>query len=100
MQTSNIQVLPARQVVVYTYIYYGQCRTMPIVIHISCYINILNVKCFQAVRLMTKTNSLPKPRYASLKKIYQPSTGDIIDKGLILWFPGLLTISLLQYDSQ
>ncbi|RDD37303.1 tRNA modification GTPase GTPBP3, mitochondrial [Trichoplax sp. H2] len=37
---------------------------------------------------MTKSDNLPKPRYASLRKIYQPSTGDLVDKGLILWFPG------------
>lgn len=28
------------------------------------------------------------PRYASLKNIWHPKTNDMIDRGLVLWFPG------------
>ena len=31
---------------------------------------------------------LPKPREAALRKIKDPDTAEMIDKGLILWFPG------------
>ncbi len=30
---------------------------------------------------------VPKPRYASIKKIYKLNKDDLIDEGLILWFP-------------
>lgn len=34
--------------------------------------------------------NLPRPRTASLKRIYDPSSDgpETIDRGLILWFPG------------
>ena len=31
---------------------------------------------------------LPKPRYAVLRKINNINTSELIDEGLILWFPG------------
>ena len=31
---------------------------------------------------------LPKPRMASLRKINNINTSELIDEGLILWFPG------------
>ena len=31
---------------------------------------------------------LPKPRYATLRKINKINTSELIDEGLILWFPG------------
>jgi len=33
-------------------------------------------------------NKLPKPRVATLKKINNINTSELIDEGLILWFPG------------
>lgn len=30
----------------------------------------------------------PKPRYAHLKPLYHPQSKEVIDKGLVLWFPG------------
>jgi len=34
------------------------------------------------------TGPLPKPRIASLRPIVDPETQEILDKGLVLWFPG------------
>ena len=31
---------------------------------------------------------VPQPRRASLARVHDPATGDIIDEGLALWFPG------------
>ena len=31
---------------------------------------------------------IPKPRVATLKKINNINTSELIDEGLILWFPG------------
>ncbi|XP_053695663.1 tRNA modification GTPase GTPBP3, mitochondrial [Sabethes cyaneus] len=36
----------------------------------------------------TKSNELPLPRKVCLKRIYHAKTAEIIDRGLILWFPG------------
>lgn len=51
----------------------------------------------EAVKLLTGTDVLPqtasdstkgiRPRYASLRKIYHPASKDLIDRGLVLWFP-------------
>ena len=32
---------------------------------------------------------IPKPRYATLRKINNINTSELIDEGIILWFPGL-----------
>lgn len=43
-----------------------------------------------AITLLTKTESKSKklqPRFASLRKLWHPKTNDLIDKGLVLWFP-------------
>src|SRR4029450_13082969 len=31
---------------------------------------------------------VPQPRRASLARVRDPATGEIIDDGLVLWFPG------------
>uniref|UniRef100_A0A6P7GVV3 tRNA modification GTPase GTPBP3, mitochondrial isoform X1 n=2 Tax=Diabrotica virgifera virgifera TaxID=50390 RepID=A0A6P7GVV3_DIAVI len=41
-----------------------------------------------ALKLMTGLSSTPKPRTAILKSIKNPINGEVIDKGLVLWFPG------------
>ncbi|XP_057663869.1 tRNA modification GTPase GTPBP3, mitochondrial [Diorhabda carinulata] len=41
-----------------------------------------------AFKLMTGLSVLPKPRVATLRSIKHPVSGETIDKGLILWFPG------------
>lgn len=48
-------------------------------------------KTNDAVKLLTKANEFNfkplRPRYATLRKIWHPKTNDLIDKGLVLWFP-------------
>jgi len=41
----------------------------------------------KAIRLLTG-KELPKPRVASLRKINKINTSELIDEGIILWFPG------------
>ena len=41
----------------------------------------------KAIELMTG-KGVPKPRVATLRKINKISTSELIDEGLILWFPG------------
>ena len=33
------------------------------------------------------SNKVPKPRYATLRKIFKINTSELIDEGLVLWFP-------------
>jgi tRNA modification GTPase len=37
---------------------------------------------------MTRMNKLPSPRQAKLNKIYHPNSKELLDKGIVLWFPG------------
>ncbi|XP_069955377.1 tRNA modification GTPase GTPBP3, mitochondrial isoform X1 [Cherax quadricarinatus] len=37
---------------------------------------------------MTVPASLPSPRVATLRRIVHPVTGESLDRGLVLWFPG------------
>ena len=39
------------------------------------------------IKLLTKKNST-KPRVATLRKIYKFNSNELIDEGIILWFPG------------
>ena len=39
------------------------------------------------LKLVTKKN-LPKPRVATIKKIIDPNNLELIDEGIVLWFPG------------
>ena len=41
----------------------------------------------EILKLLTKGN-LPKPRVATIKKIIDPKNSELIDEGIILWFPG------------
>ena len=41
----------------------------------------------RAIKLLTN-NDLPKPRIATLRKINKINTSELIDEGLIIWFPG------------
>ncbi|MDA8790875.1 tRNA uridine-5-carboxymethylaminomethyl(34) synthesis GTPase MnmE [Candidatus Pelagibacter bacterium] len=44
-------------------------------------------KTANAIKLLTG-KELPKPRVATLRKINKINTSELIDEGLILWFPG------------
>ena len=39
------------------------------------------------IKLLTKKKSI-EPRVATLRKIYKINTNELIDEGIILWFPG------------
>ena len=41
----------------------------------------------KVIKLLTKTK-LPEPRMASMRKINNINTSELIDEGIILWFPG------------
>ena len=41
----------------------------------------------EILKILTKKN-LPKPREATIKKIIDPNSSELIDEGIILWFPG------------
>ena len=40
---------------------------------------------------ITRLKTPPKPRHALLRKLTDPQSGDTVDHGLILWFPGTRT---------
>ena len=41
----------------------------------------------RVIKLLTN-EALPKPRVATLRKINKINTSELIDEGIILWFPG------------
>ncbi len=43
--------------------------------------------CADVCRRLTKTR-LPAPRRAALRRLHDPASGQAIDQGLVLWFPG------------
>lgn len=43
------------------------------------------------------TGSLPPPRTAILRKITDPKSNEVLDRGLVLWFPGLLPFTTYSY---
>ena len=50
---------------------------------------VIRVSGPEAGRALTAlTGDLPEPRYASLREIHDPRSGDVIDQGIVLWFPG------------
>ena len=42
----------------------------------------------KVIKVLTGKN-LPDPRVATLRKINKINTSELIDEGIILWFPGL-----------
>ncbi len=50
-------------------------------------IRISGIKSSHAIKALTSA-SLPKPRTAVIKKFSKINTSDLIDEGLLLWFPG------------
>ncbi|GJQ67772.1 hypothetical protein Trydic_g21081 [Trypoxylus dichotomus] len=51
-------------------------------------IRISGKDCKQAILKLLNRSTLLEPRYAYLSKIYNPVTKELLDKGLVLWFPG------------
>ncbi|KAL8177904.1 UNVERIFIED_CONTAM: tRNA modification GTPase gtpbp3, mitochondrial [Gekko kuhli] len=41
-----------------------------------------------ALLRLTGTNKLPLSRSAALRRIYDPESSEMLDRGLVLWFPG------------
>ena len=50
-------------------------------------VRISGLETSKVIKKLTKL-SLPEPRVATLRKINKINTSDIIDEGIILWFPG------------
>jgi tRNA modification GTPase len=50
-------------------------------------IRISGTETAKVIKLLTGKN-VPKPRVASLRKINKINTSELIDEGIILWFPG------------
>ena len=50
-------------------------------------IRISGIKSSHAIKALTNT-ALPKPKTAVIKKFSKINTSDLIDEGLLLWFPG------------
>src|SRR6056300_256046 len=50
-------------------------------------IRITGAETSKVIKLLTGKN-LPKPREATLRKINKINTSELIDEGIILWFPG------------
>ena len=52
----------------------------------------------KVIKLLTKKN-VPKPRVATLRKINNINTSELIDEGILLWFPGPESYTCLLYTS-
>jgi tRNA modification GTPase len=50
-------------------------------------IRISGLETQKIIKLLTG-NKLPQPRVATLRKINKINTSELIDEGIILWFPG------------
>ncbi len=44
----------------------------------------------QAAELLLRNQSLPTMRTAAKRKIFSPTTGELVDEGLVLLFPGIV----------
>lgn len=40
------------------------------------------------IRELTRKDKLPEPRVATLTGLYHPSTREMLDRGIVLWYPG------------
>ena len=50
-------------------------------------VRVSGIETTQVIKLLTN-KPIPKPRVATLRKINKINTSELIDEGLILWFPG------------
>lgn len=63
--------------------------------HGRCGVAVIRVSgpsCSEAVKSLCAQERLPPPRHAVLKRLFDPVSREMIDKGLVLWFPGLTYI--------
>ena len=51
-------------------------------------IRISGPKAASVAMEMTRKSELPEPRRATLTGVYHHSTGEMLDRGMVLWFPG------------
>ena len=53
-------------------------------------IAIIRISGLETKKILEKLtlNVLPKPRTAKLSKFYDPKSGELIDEGLVFWYPG------------
>ncbi|XP_033750797.1 tRNA modification GTPase GTPBP3, mitochondrial-like [Pecten maximus] len=59
--------------------------------HGKCGVAVIRVsgpRSASSLKMICETERLPKPRFAHLKKLFNPVTVEPIDKGLVIWFPG------------
>lgn len=45
-------------------------------------------RLLQNPKAKDKEIKMPDPRFASLRKLYCPHSGEVLDQALVLWFPG------------
>ena len=60
--------------------------------HGKCGVAVIRVSgplCSDAVRNICKINELPLARQAVLKRLFNPTSNEMIDKAIVLWFPGM-----------
>ena len=50
-------------------------------------VRVSGIETTQVIKLLTN-KPVPKPRLATLRKINKINTSELIDEGIILWFPG------------
>ncbi len=60
-----------------------------------------NSKLFspQAAELLLRNQTLPAMRTAAKRKIFSPTTGEVVDEGLVLLFPGIGCLSIVMLSS-
>ncbi|XP_060064100.1 tRNA modification GTPase GTPBP3, mitochondrial-like [Ylistrum balloti] len=59
--------------------------------HGKCGVAVIRVsgpRSASSLKMLCKTEELPRPRFAHLRKLFNPVTFEPIDKGLVIWFPG------------
>lgn len=52
----------------------------------------------ETVTNIAKLKSLPQPRQALLRSLQDPVTNETLDRGLVLWFPGITQLSELTKE--
>ena len=63
---------------------HGRCGVA--VVRVSGPASVTALRCMAGL-----THSLPSPRTALLRSITDPQSKEVLDRGLVLWFPGVLS---------